>query len=84
MEASLLARRLGRWGAKTCSLADANAAFALLPERHWDAMLADLATAQTMIANGDITKLGMKRRIVLIKPSERHELAALKAAGFTG
>ncbi len=33
IEASLLARQLGRWGAKTCAVIDENIAAALLPER---------------------------------------------------
>jgi len=84
IEASLLARRLGRWGARTCAAIDEKIAFALLPERRWDALLVDFPLAQKMIANGEVAKLGVPRRIVLIRPSERHELPALKAAGFTG
>lgn len=37
-----------------------------------------------MAASCDLTKLGVARRIALIRPIERHELPALKAAGFTG
>ena len=37
-----------------------------------------------MIAHGDLARLDVPRRIVLIRPAERHELPALKAAGFTG
>jgi PAS domain S-box-containing protein len=84
IEASLLARRLGRWGAKTCAVLDERIAFALLPERHWDALLVDYPLASAMIANGDFDRLDAARRIVLIRPTERHELPALKAAGFTG
>ena len=47
IEASLLARRLGRWGAKTCAVIDEQIAFALLPERPWDALLVDFPLAQT-------------------------------------
>ncbi len=43
IEASLLARRLGRWGAKTCAVSDEKVAAALLPERQWDALLIDHA-----------------------------------------
>jgi signal transduction histidine kinase/CheY-like chemotaxis protein len=80
IESSLLARRLGRWGAnasctKTCTAID---------ERHWDALLVDYPLAQAMIARGDIAKIDVARRIVLIRPTERLELPALKAAGFTG
>ena len=84
IEASLLARRLGRWNAKTCAVIDEKLAFALLPERSWDAVLVDYPLAQGMIARGDFAQLKVPRRIVLIKPSERHELPALKAVGFTG
>ena len=46
IEASLLARRLGRWGAKTCAVVDEKIASALLPERHWDALLVDYPLAR--------------------------------------
>ena len=83
IEASLLALRLGRWGAKTCTASDEKIARALLPERHWDALLVDFPAAQAMIAEGHFAASDIARRIVLIKPSDRHELPALKAAGFT-
>ncbi|HLA21302.1 MAG TPA: ATP-binding protein, partial [Pseudolabrys sp.] len=84
IEASLLARRVGRWGAKTCAVIDEQIAFALLPERPWNALLVDLPQAQKMIASGDLERLDVHRRIVLLKPSERHEMAALRTAGFNG
>ncbi len=84
IEASLLARRIGRWGAKTCTAIDERIALALLPERPWDALLVDYPLASNMTANCDLTKLGVPKRVVLIGPTERHELPALKAAGFTG
>ena len=84
IESSLLARRLGRWGARTCTAIDENVTFALLPERRWNALLVDFPMAQKMMVNGNVGKLRVPRRIVLIRPSERHELPALKAAGFTG
>jgi PAS domain S-box-containing protein len=84
IEASLLARRLGRWGAKTCAVTDDKIALAVLPERHWDALLVDFPLAQEMIANGSVAAHDGLRRIVLIRPGDRHELPALKAAGFTG
>jgi PAS domain S-box-containing protein len=84
IEASLLALRLGRWGAKTCTANNEKIARALLPERHWDALLADFSAAQAMIAEGNVAFGNVARRIVLISPSDRHELPALKAAGFTG
>lgn len=84
IEALLLARRLGRWGAKTCAVIDERIAAALLPERPWDALLIDYPLARAMAASCDLTKLGVAKRIALIRPIERHELPALKAAGFTG
>ena len=84
IEALLLARQLGRWGAKTCTVIDENIAAALLPERPWDALLVDYPLAAAMIANVNVARLGVPKRIVLIRPTDRHELPTLKAAGFTG
>ena len=84
IESALLARRLGRWGARTCAVADETVAAALLPERAWDTLLVDHAAAQTMMAQGGVGALDVPRRIVLITPAERPALAALKEAGFTG
>lgn len=84
IEASLLARRLGRWGASTCAVIDETIAAALLPERPWDALLVDYPLGRAMAENRDLNRLHIARRIVMIRPSERHELPALKKAGFTG
>jgi PAS domain S-box-containing protein len=84
IEASLLARRLGRWGASTCAVVDDKIAEALLPERLWDALLVDYPLARRMAENCNLTRLRIPKRIVMIRPSERDELQALKAAGFTG
>ena len=84
IEASLLARQLGRWGAKTCAVIDENIAAALLPERPWDALLVDYPLASAMIASVNVARLSVPKRIVLIRPTDRHELRALRAAGFTG
>src|SRR6202045_725038 len=43
IEASLVARRLQRWGAQTCEAAGVDVALALLPERAWHAVLIDHA-----------------------------------------
>ena len=43
IEASLLARRLQRWGARTTIVPDEKVAAALLPEQAWSAVLADHA-----------------------------------------
>jgi signal transduction histidine kinase/DNA-binding response OmpR family regulator len=84
IEAPLLADRLGRWGARTCLVPDAEVACAILPERHWDAVLVDhtvgLEAAATILRGA----AGVARRIVLVTPAERHELGQFKEAGFTG
>jgi PAS domain S-box-containing protein len=84
IEAPLIAQRLGRWGARTSLVQDAAAAHAVLPERHWDALLIDhavgLETARAILRDA----ANVPRRIVLVTPGERHELGALKQAGFTG
>jgi PAS domain S-box-containing protein len=85
IEAALVARRLGRWGAMTSVVTDEKAARALLPKQKWDALLIDhaLGSAATkgLIA---ATRNEVAQRIVLMTPGARHELAALKAAGITG
>ncbi|MEN3376544.1 MAG: hypothetical protein V7604_1899 [Hyphomicrobiales bacterium] len=84
IEAPLLAARLGRWGARTCLVPDADVACAILPERHWDAVLVDHAVGLEAAATILSAASGVTRRIVLVTPAERHELAQFKAAGFTG
>jgi PAS domain S-box-containing protein len=85
IEAALLARRLGRWGAKTCIVPDEKVAMALLPEQSWDAMLVDhalgFAATETLLA---ASLHDVPQRVVLITPAARHELPALKDAGATG
>ena len=83
-EAALLARRLGHWGAKTYTVIDQNPALAQVPDRRWDSVLIDYPLAQKMIGLAGAGTVDAPKRIVLIRPSERHELPALKAAGFTG
>jgi signal transduction histidine kinase/CheY-like chemotaxis protein len=82
IEASLIARRLQRWGARTAIVPDDEVASALLPERPWSAVLVDHApgTAQSEVLRLAAT---VPRRIVLVTPAMRPELAALKEAGFT-
>jgi len=84
IEASLLARRLQRWGARTTVVPDEKVAAALSPEQAWSAVLVDHTlgtTASLALARDTAT---FPRRIVLITPAMRHDLAALKEAGFTG
>jgi len=84
IESTLLARRLGRWGAATTVPADAASADALLAKSHWNTLLVDYPLARNMIADRNLVRLEGTRRIALIRPTERHQLPALKAAGFTG
>ena len=80
VQASLLARRLGAWGARVAIAPDANAAAARLAEASYDAVLADVTCAASLAPEIQ----NVLRRIVLIAPADRHELPALKTAGFTG
>src|SRR5262245_48111582 len=82
IEASLLARRLMHWGARTCVVPDAAIARALLPERAWDALFVDQALGRA--ACQELAAAPVPRRIVLVKPAARHDLPMLKEAGFTG
>ncbi len=84
IEASLVARRLQRWGGQTCFVSDTDVAMALLPERSWHAVLVDRAL-------GDDTVRGARprpraryatQRIVMFTPATRHELKPSSA--FTG
>jgi PAS domain S-box-containing protein len=84
IEASLLARRLQRWGARTTIVPDEKVAAAVLPEQMWSAVLVDHALGTpASLTLAQMTK-NAKRRIVLVTPALRHELSALKSAGFTG
>jgi PAS domain S-box-containing protein len=84
IEAALVARRLTRWGARI-RMTDEKIAAALLDERRWDAVIVDHAFGAAVTASF-AAFIGNKiaRRIVLITPSERPGLAALKDAGFSG
>jgi PAS domain S-box-containing protein len=83
IEASLIARRLQRWGARTTIVPDDRVAAALLPEQPWSAVLVDHAVGTP--ASEAVARLAaaIKRRIILVTPALRAELAALKAAGFS-
>ncbi len=84
IEASLLARRLQRWGARTTIVPDESVAAAILPEQIWSAVLVD-HTLGTMASEALARMTAViPRRIVLVTPAMRAELADLKDAGFTG
>jgi PAS domain S-box-containing protein len=83
IEASLVARRLGEWGAKTCVLGDVDAAQALLPERMWHAVIVDHAVGATdMKRLAEAARGHAGRSIVMIAPANRHALEDLKQIGY--
>jgi signal transduction histidine kinase/CheY-like chemotaxis protein len=84
VEASLLARRLQRWGAHTTIVPDEAVAAALLPERAWTTVMVDYATGSAASAALAMLTAAIPRRIMLVTPARRSELPNLKEAGFTG
>jgi PAS domain S-box-containing protein len=82
IEAMLLERRLADWGARTCIAADVEQARSLLGQRSWGALVVDHALGR--LACEALATARVPRRIVLVTPAARHDLPALKAAGFTG
>ncbi len=78
IEASLVARRLQRWGGQTCLVSDVAVAQALLPERSWHAILIDRALGAER-SSGSAKPRGPTRRhrIVMFTPATRHELQTL-------
>ena len=76
---STLARRLESWGAQTAIAADEQSALAHLAAQNFDALFADHSLATARLAAS-----APARRIVLIRPTERHDLPVLKERGFTG
>jgi PAS domain S-box-containing protein len=84
IEASLIARRLQRWGARTRIVPDEKVAAALLPEQSWSTVLVDHALGTAAAAAVAKLAAAVRRRIVLVTPAMRSELAALKGAGYSG
>ena len=75
IEASLIARRLQRWGGQTCTISDIAVAQALLPERAWHAVLLDHALgAEDVELLAEAARPHAMQRIVLVTPAARHEL----------
>jgi PAS domain S-box-containing protein len=85
IEASLIARRLQRWGGQTCMVSDITVALALLPERPWQAVLIDHALGTAEIETlGEAARAHAAQRIVMFTPSTRQELQPSLASAFTG
>ena len=81
---SWMARALVDWGARTSIAADAHAACLLLAHGAWNAILVDRALGAAECTQLAGASAAVSRRIVLVTPGERGEIAALKKAGFTG
>src|SRR5215213_5856650 len=84
VEAPLIAQRLECWGAQVCLVPDDATACAMIDEPRWDAVVVDRALGTEAAGTLARAAASVARRIVLVTPAERHELADLKAAGFTG
>jgi PAS domain S-box-containing protein len=83
VEASLVARRLQRWGCQTCLAADTHVALALLPERPWHAVMVDGALGPEMVtAVGEAARRYATHRIVMLTPAMRQDMKPSSA--FTG
>jgi PAS domain S-box-containing protein len=84
IEASLVARRLQRWGAQTCMVSDAAVAQALLPERSWHAILIDRTLGAREVEQlAEMAVAYAAHRIVTFTPAMRHEIGPSSTA-FTG
>jgi PAS domain S-box-containing protein len=85
IEATLVARRLQRWGGQTCMVSDIAVAQALLPERSWHAILIDRALgADEVELLGEAARAHATQRIVMFTPAARHELLSAASSAFTG
>jgi len=83
--ASLVTRRLGRWGAQTCETSDLTVAEALLPERAWHAVIIDHALgADAVQAFGERATSHASHRLAMFTPAERHDLRPTEMTAFTG
>ncbi|MCP3439725.1 ATP-binding protein [Bradyrhizobium sp. CCGUVB14] len=83
IEASLIARRLERWGGQTCLVSDTSVAEALLPERPWHAVLIDRALGPVVADRlGEIARGHATQRLVLLTPSSRHDKLSPAFTGF--
>jgi PAS domain S-box-containing protein len=84
IQSMLLRRRLTRWGAEV-AVSDIESASKRLAERNWGVLLVEHSLGSDR-AKALVRSVGQQvaRRIVLLAPSERHGLEALKDAGYTG
>ncbi len=81
IEPALIARHLARWGATVEFAQSRSVAAEKLRNRQWDVVLADHFLAAELA--GLIAHANAHRSIVLLPPSARHELEALRADGYS-
>jgi PAS domain S-box-containing protein len=81
---SLVARRLMDWGSRACLVAEEHVAHSLLREQAWSTVFVDRAIGADACERLAAATASIARRIVLLTPVERHAIAQLKEAGFTG
>ena len=85
IEASLIARRLQRWGAQTAVVADTEVADALLPERSWHTIIIDTALGEAIVKPlMHRARRDARHCVVMLTPAERRSLDELKAIGCDG
>jgi PAS domain S-box-containing protein len=85
IETTLVARHLTAWGATIIIVATAEQTCRALASQSFDAVMVDgalgLPAAKTI---ADACSLAVMRRLVLVTPQSRSELAAFRDAGFFG
>jgi signal transduction histidine kinase/CheY-like chemotaxis protein len=81
IEPALIARRLTRWGATAEFAQSRSVAAEKLRNRQWDVVLVDHSFAAQL--GGLVAHATAHRSIVLLPPSGRHELEALRADGYS-
>jgi len=84
VEAALVAHRLRDWGGEIVVEKDEAAALARQPQRRWHTLMVDFALGAAAATALAAKASAIGRRIVLLTPADRHELPALRSAGFTG
>ncbi|HUD88622.1 MAG TPA: ATP-binding protein, partial [Xanthobacteraceae bacterium] len=85
IEATLIARRLQRWGGQTCVVSDVAVALALRPERSWHTVLLDRAIGADNVSSlGEAARAHAIRRIVMFTSATRQELQTSDLSAFTG
>ncbi len=84
VEASLIEKRLARWGAQVCVVSDIAVAQALLPERSWHALLIDGSYTETAQELASAAVPRARHRIVMLTPAMRHDTRMITAPGFNG